>query len=177
VKPSQVRMARAALNWSLQQLAEAAGVHRNTISNFEIGKYAGDPQTLTAIESALEAAGVEFTNGKQPGVRLTLVGALYLLADEADLDAVLRMKGMKADTGGIARAGKTPWNIVRTQNGLECHNNKGTTLGTVTARAEGLVFDPEMRGSPYDDMPDTTKLQNWIGLVMERDAERHRSSR
>jgi transcriptional regulator with XRE-family HTH domain len=70
VKPAQVRMARAALNWSLQQLSEAAGVHRNTISNFETGRYAGEPATLEAISTALEAAGVEFTNGDQPGVRL-----------------------------------------------------------------------------------------------------------
>ena len=63
-------MARAALNWSLQKLSDAAGVHRNTISNFETGRYAGEPTTLDAIRSALEAAGVEFTNGDQPGVRL-----------------------------------------------------------------------------------------------------------
>jgi transcriptional regulator with XRE-family HTH domain len=72
VKPAQVRMARAALNWSLQQLAEAAGVHRNTISNFETGKYGGRPEALDAIRAALEAAGVEFIaeNGGGPGVRL-----------------------------------------------------------------------------------------------------------
>jgi transcriptional regulator with XRE-family HTH domain len=70
VKPAQVRMARAALNWSLQQLAEAAAVHRNTISNFETGKYAGDPQTIAAIRAALEAAGIEFTNGDEPGVKM-----------------------------------------------------------------------------------------------------------
>lgn len=71
MKPAQVRMARAALNWSLQQLSEAAGVHRNTISNFETGRYAGEPATLDAIRAALEAAGIEFTNGGQPGVRLS----------------------------------------------------------------------------------------------------------
>jgi transcriptional regulator with XRE-family HTH domain len=54
-------MARAALYWSVEQLAEAAGVHRNTISNFETGKYAGDPETRAAIKRALEAAGVVFT--------------------------------------------------------------------------------------------------------------------
>jgi transcriptional regulator with XRE-family HTH domain len=65
-------MARAALNWSLQQLSEAAGVHRNTISNFETGRYAGEPATLEAIRAALEKAGVEFIaeNGGGPGVRL-----------------------------------------------------------------------------------------------------------
>jgi transcriptional regulator with XRE-family HTH domain len=51
-------------------LAERAGVHRNTVTNVETGKYAGDPETLTAILDAFEKAGVEFTNGDQPGVRL-----------------------------------------------------------------------------------------------------------
>jgi transcriptional regulator with XRE-family HTH domain len=70
VKPSQVRMARAALNWSLDELSQAAGVHRNTISNFETGKYAGSPEALQAIRRALERAGIAFTNGKEPGVKL-----------------------------------------------------------------------------------------------------------
>jgi len=70
VKPAQVRMARAALNWSLRDLAKVAGVHRNTISNFETGKYAGEPETLDAIRAALEEAGIEFTNGDEPGVRM-----------------------------------------------------------------------------------------------------------
>jgi transcriptional regulator with XRE-family HTH domain len=63
-------MARAALNWSLEDLAKAAGVHRNTISNFETRKYAGDPKKLAKMRAALEKAGIEFTNGDAPGVRL-----------------------------------------------------------------------------------------------------------
>ncbi|WP_238243327.1 helix-turn-helix domain-containing protein [Methylobacterium iners] len=65
-------MARAALNWSLAELAQAAGVHRNTISNFETGRFAGDPEKLAAVQHALEAAGVIFIeqNGEGPGVRL-----------------------------------------------------------------------------------------------------------
>jgi transcriptional regulator with XRE-family HTH domain len=72
VKPAQVRMARAALNWSLEDLAKAAGVHRNTISNFETGKFGGREDALEAIRRALETAGVEFIaeNGGGPGVRL-----------------------------------------------------------------------------------------------------------
>ena len=52
MKPEQVRTARALLNWSLDQLAEASGVHRNTISNFETNKFAGDPGKLAVIKSA-----------------------------------------------------------------------------------------------------------------------------
>jgi transcriptional regulator with XRE-family HTH domain len=70
VKPAQVRMARAALNWSLQDLAKASGVHRNTISNYETGKYGGSEEALSAVRAALEAAGIEFTNGEAPGVRM-----------------------------------------------------------------------------------------------------------
>ncbi|POR41957.1 helix-turn-helix transcriptional regulator [Methylobacterium sp. V23] len=70
-------MARAALNWSLADLAAAAGVHRNTISNFETEKFAGDPAKLAALQAALEGAGVEFIpeNGGGPGVRLRKSGA------------------------------------------------------------------------------------------------------
>jgi len=65
-------MARAALNWTVRDLAEAAGLHRNTITNIEVGRYGGDPETLTAIESVLRRAGVEFIdeNGGGAGVRL-----------------------------------------------------------------------------------------------------------
>ena len=67
---AQLRAARGLLNWTVRDLAEQAGVHRNTVTNFETGKYGGDPETLAAIKVALEDAGVEFTNGKRPGVRL-----------------------------------------------------------------------------------------------------------
>jgi transcriptional regulator with XRE-family HTH domain len=63
-------MARAALDWTVRELAEATGLHRNTINNIEVGRYAGDPESLAVIERVLTRAGVEFTNGNQPGVRL-----------------------------------------------------------------------------------------------------------
>jgi transcriptional regulator with XRE-family HTH domain len=65
-------MARAALNWTVRDLAEATGLHRNTITNIEVGRYAGDATTLATIEAVLRRAGVEFIdeNGGGPGVRL-----------------------------------------------------------------------------------------------------------
>jgi transcriptional regulator with XRE-family HTH domain len=65
-------MARAALNWTVRDLAEATGLHRNTITNIEVGRYSGDPETLSTIEGVLKRAGVEFIdeNGGGPGVRL-----------------------------------------------------------------------------------------------------------
>jgi transcriptional regulator with XRE-family HTH domain len=65
-------MARAALNWTVRDLADATGLHRNTVTNLEIGRYAGDPQTLAIIEQVLLKAGIEFIdeNGGGAGVRL-----------------------------------------------------------------------------------------------------------
>jgi DNA-binding XRE family transcriptional regulator len=72
VTSAQVRMARAALNWTVRDLAEAAGLHRNTVTNIEVGRYLGDPETLAKIELVFRRAGVEFIdeNGGGPGVRL-----------------------------------------------------------------------------------------------------------
>ncbi|MGM0584455.1 MAG: helix-turn-helix transcriptional regulator [Pseudomonadota bacterium] len=69
---AQVRAARGLLGWSVRQLAEAAGLHRNTVSNFETGRYGGGPETVAALRRALEEAGVVFLeeNGGGPGVRL-----------------------------------------------------------------------------------------------------------
>jgi len=72
VTSAQVRMARAALNWTVRDLAKATGLHRNTITNIEVGRYAGDAATLATIEGVLRRAGVEFIdeNCGGPGVRL-----------------------------------------------------------------------------------------------------------
>jgi transcriptional regulator with XRE-family HTH domain len=70
---AQLRMARAAVNWTVRDLAQATGLHRNTITNIEIGRYAGDQKSLERIEAVLRKAGVEFIdeNGGGPGVRLS----------------------------------------------------------------------------------------------------------
>jgi transcriptional regulator with XRE-family HTH domain len=72
MQPEQMRAARAALNWSLDDLATASGVHRNTLSNFETRKYDGEPQKLATVQQTLEAAGVIFIeeNGQAAGIRL-----------------------------------------------------------------------------------------------------------
>src|SRR6266568_4058606 len=71
VTSAQIRMARAALDWTVRDLAKAAGLHRNTITNIERGR-GGDPTTLAVIKAILTKAGVQFTeeNGDSPGVRL-----------------------------------------------------------------------------------------------------------
>jgi DNA-binding XRE family transcriptional regulator len=72
VTSAQVRMARAALNWTVRDLASATGLHRNTITNIEVGRYAGDPATLALIKQVLVREGIVFIdeNGGGAGVRL-----------------------------------------------------------------------------------------------------------
>ena len=62
-------MARAALGWTTRDLAKQARVGSNTITRFENGKPV-IPATLTVIQQAFEAAGIEFSNGDAPGVKL-----------------------------------------------------------------------------------------------------------
>jgi transcriptional regulator with XRE-family HTH domain len=66
----QLRMARAALRWGVRELAERAGVTANTVTRIENGSDAKQ-STMNALQRALEAGGVEFTNGDRPGVRMS----------------------------------------------------------------------------------------------------------
>jgi transcriptional regulator with XRE-family HTH domain len=82
-------MARAALGWGVRELATRAGVTANTVTRIENGADAKQ-STMTALQEALEAAGVEFTNGERPGVGLSptaptvaeLAGSSNLTKDE-----------------------------------------------------------------------------------------------
>jgi transcriptional regulator with XRE-family HTH domain len=51
-------------------LQKKLGVTANTVTRIENGADAKQ-STMERLQRALEAAGVEFTNGDQPGVRLT----------------------------------------------------------------------------------------------------------
>jgi transcriptional regulator with XRE-family HTH domain len=63
-------MALAAVGAGVRELAAAAKVSIDTITRFERGDQLKE-RTIEAIQRALEAAGVEFTHGNQPGVRVT----------------------------------------------------------------------------------------------------------
>ena len=69
----QIRAARALVRWSARELAEKADLSLPTIQRLEAAE--GIPstsvKTLMSIKAALEKAGVEFTDGDAPGVRLT----------------------------------------------------------------------------------------------------------
>ena len=72
ILPSQVRAARGLLGWSQDRLVENSGVPKRTLARFELEESTPQQRTLSAIRTALEAAGVIFIqqNGDGPGVRL-----------------------------------------------------------------------------------------------------------
>jgi transcriptional regulator with XRE-family HTH domain len=57
------------LGWSRPRLASEAHVAERTVIDFERGARNPQASTVAAIRTALEAAGIEFTNGNTPGVR------------------------------------------------------------------------------------------------------------
>jgi hypothetical protein len=94
ISSAQLRAARALLRWSALDLANASKVGVATIRRAEVA--AGEiPITLAndaALRQALEAAGVEFTNGERPGVRLSATAA----AQFTRANASTAIKGKKA---------------------------------------------------------------------------------
>jgi len=62
-----LKAARVWLRLEQEQLARAAGLTRETVSNFEGGRTAPHESTRQKIQEALEARGIVFTNGDKPG--------------------------------------------------------------------------------------------------------------
>lgn len=80
MEATQCKMARAGLGWSLTELAERSGVSISSIAKFERGESNLIRANLAALQSTLEAAGVEFQEpdagtGSGVGVRLAHAGA------------------------------------------------------------------------------------------------------
>ena len=70
IVPAQIRAARALIEWTQAELAAASGLSEMSIKNIERGFTDPRVSTLSAIIRALEAEGIEFTNGDAPGVKI-----------------------------------------------------------------------------------------------------------
>ena len=70
ITPAQFRAARALLDWSRSKLAQKAGHSLATVQRVEKGGAFVSDEVRAKLKATLEAAGVEFTNGDAPGVRL-----------------------------------------------------------------------------------------------------------
>jgi transcriptional regulator with XRE-family HTH domain len=72
MSPAQCRAARGLLKWTQDDLAANAQVTVVTIRNFESDEPSSPHASLDVMRRALEKAGVEFTNGATPGVKLLI---------------------------------------------------------------------------------------------------------
>jgi transcriptional regulator with XRE-family HTH domain len=73
---AQIRQARKLVGWSVKELGRRAKLAASTVHRAECVD--GEPPITqahgTAIRHALGRAGVEFTNGDEPGVKLKAKG-------------------------------------------------------------------------------------------------------
>jgi transcriptional regulator with XRE-family HTH domain len=105
ITPAQCRAARALLDWSQQQLADASKAGNATIRNFESGKSSPVNATMEVLQRAFEQAGVEFTNGGQPGVRMKAARSTIISQIEF-LRAVELYKAIKLPSQSVMVEGK-----------------------------------------------------------------------
>jgi ribosome-binding protein aMBF1 (putative translation factor) len=68
MSPEQSRAARAWLDWSQDDLAAKAAVSPSTVRDFEKGRRVPIANNLTAMQVALEGAGIDFVDGATPGI-------------------------------------------------------------------------------------------------------------
>ena len=88
---AQCRVGRALLNWSQDELSENVQVARSTVTEFESNFRTPMKQNLSGLQSALEAAGVEFIpeNGGAVGARFRKVELEYSRNVRTDIDKVM----------------------------------------------------------------------------------------
>ena len=72
ITPAQIRGARAMLELTQVDLANASGISKASILDIETGRTKPKSSTLSSIQRALEKAGIVFVEGDGggPGVRL-----------------------------------------------------------------------------------------------------------
>lgn len=72
--PDQCRAARALIGWSAYRLAAVSETYAHRVRNYERSMAPLSLEDAQAIRGALETAGIEFTDGAAPNVRLMGTG-------------------------------------------------------------------------------------------------------
>ena len=174
ITPEQCRGARGMLGLGQAQLAEAAQVSRMTVVDFEKGTRTPHANNLSAIRTALEAAGVIFVdeNGQGPGVRLRKErGTMTLEEFEAELQRY-EMLGRQAK--GLQSGGTTifpGYRFVRTSPQTIDLMVGDKLLGRAVWEAGHVLFDPSLT-LPVKDRPFEDDLDEWMSRAQERQTTR-----
>jgi transcriptional regulator with XRE-family HTH domain len=115
VSTIQWKMARAALGWTIREVAEKARIHVNTAQRIEAGMPA-QSATLNFLQRVYEDAGLEFIPAQEgvggPGVRLKLGAELPERTgsrDESDGNGEGGAKALDAELAGYWRDRPVLW--------------------------------------------------------------------
>ena len=69
---AQIRAARGLLNWSQGELAERAGISKQSVTRIENGTMDPRFSTITALNEAIRSAGVELAEDSNGTVQLSI---------------------------------------------------------------------------------------------------------
>ena len=84
--PKQCREARELLGWTQTELARAASCGYYTVQYVEAGNGRPRAPSLSAIRTALEAAGIEFVTENEDGVGVRIATVCHNHPDQTLLD-------------------------------------------------------------------------------------------
>jgi transcriptional regulator with XRE-family HTH domain len=135
--PAQIRAGRALINWSQENLADAAGIALTSVRDLEAEKRASESGTSANVRGALENAGVEFLPGSPeggPGVRL--VANRPNLIRRPSPSSMMKWDGMGVE---VEFQGKT-FNAFISREALE---DLGSLKGTEPPEIWVKVFEAE----------------------------------
>ena len=163
VTSAQLRAARGLLNWTVRDLAERSGVHRNTVSRAE-GDHADRGHAVAQMIRTMEAAGVEFTAGL--GVRMLAkphTMTLERFLNALDVYDPNQLKGNR----GRAEPPKFALVLVHGDRNFADLVYEGKALGRVEWREGEVVFDPPLRRGRRTNAFDGD-LDEWVALASAR---------
>jgi transcriptional regulator with XRE-family HTH domain len=168
--PIQCRAARALIDWSQQQLADASGVGIVTIRQFEAGAVAPRNATTEAMMNALEKVGVEFLVGNGGGEGARLRAPSFT---QVEFLAFLRLYNQSLQKK--ARHNKKT-NLPVFGYALVYHNREGADLmyrgkrlGLVRWHSSEIIFDPPLPKGEAPSLSDDS-FNKWLAQAELRDA-------
>lgn len=146
--PSQLRAARALLDWSRAELASQTGVSEPTIHRLENGMGKPDTRTQTKIRQVLETYGIEFL--ESDGVRRTPEGVQIFQGQEAYKCVLNDVYETLRDDGGevlIAHVDENKFIDVVTRSVLDKHLER---LAAANIKERLLVRKDDIIAAPLE---------------------------
>ena len=175
ITAAQCRAGRALLDWSRDKLAAKAGSALRTIVDFERGAREPRAATIEALRRALEAAGVEFTNGDAPGVRVK--SANVRMTQKQFIDRLHRYEQQRLRSKGIVVGGETlprfDFVFVYRDNTAVDLMLEGRVIGSAVWSNGTVTFDPAVPSRSIEAASDNTDIfDEWVSLAYNRSLSR-----